>query len=642
MNLTNEFLAHLERVKEERPGQYKARCPAHDDRNPSLSVATGDDGRVLLYCHAGCSYQEIVEALGMQPGDLFSDNGAETAHQGPAERRIVKTYDYVDGSGALLFQTVRYKPKGFRQRRPDGEGGWVWNLKGAPRVLYRLPEILAADPDQWIIVCEGEKSADAIRALGLVATTNPMGAGKWRHVDQKPLEGRNVAIIPDEDDQGQDHAAKVGAALRDVADQVRIVHLPSVTIKSDPADWLAAGGTKADLLELLEAAPNIHEDPLYWTEDYPPTTSDYVAALASIGYTFRLNVCDDRVEVNGEPISDVLRAKIRAQMRDLNYRRVNVLEDAWTAHAYDERYHPVRQFLNRLEWDGEDHIARLADFIEDENNYFHLFFRRWVVGAVARAFEERSCQNRMLILDGPQGMGKSYLVRWLASPLERPELYIEGPIIPDDKDSLIRLISAWLWEVSELGSTTRRSDRESLKYFLSMQQVTVRKPYGHYDLVKPALANFVGTVNNTAGFLDDPTGYRRFMSVHLVRIDWQYDDVLNPTQVWAQAKALYDAGERWELDSDEADLARHANEAYEIEDPLQDVLMRCYEVTQNPRDFVASVDIRETLNGNGWRLQSPRAEAMAVSDLFKRMGIDKGKYNGERGYFGIRKTEIPL
>ena len=373
-----------------------------------------------------------------------------------------------------------------------------------------------------------------------------------------------------------------------------------------------------------------------------PTTAEYVKALTALGYDFRLNVCNDVVEVNNEPMSDVLRSKIRSQMRDQQFWRVNVIEDAWTAHAYDCQYHPVREFLDGLTWDGGDHLAALGRHIEDRDSAFSVFFKRWAIGAVARAYEADSTQNRMLILDGEQGIGKTYLVRWLAKPAGRPELFIEGPIAPDDKDNLIRLITAWVWEVAELGSTTRRSDRDALKYFLSLQQVTVRKPYGHYDLVKPALASFIGTVNNAGGFLDDPTGYRRFMAVHLEAIDWRYTD-LDPAQIWAQAKALYQDGEPWMLTAHEQEIAEYLNLQYEVQDPLDDLIGRLYEVTDNPANFAATVDIRDRLNEHNWRMSSPRAEAMAIAATLKKWGLEEARQavegKRERGWQKLTARE---
>src|SRR5258708_1040416 len=100
--------------------------------------------------------------------------------QGNSDRPIVAPYDYLTQDGDLLFQVVRFHPKDFRQRRPDGNGGWTYSLNGVRRVPYRLPELLGADKEQCVFVCEGEKDVERLRTLELVATTCAMGAGKWR------------------------------------------------------------------------------------------------------------------------------------------------------------------------------------------------------------------------------------------------------------------------------------------------------------------------------------------------------------------------------------------------------------------------------------------------------------------------------
>ena len=128
---------------------------------------------------------------------------------------LVATYDYTDESGNLLYQTCRYQPKDFRQRRPDGKGGWINNLQGVRRVLYRLPEVLKA---QTVCVAEGEKDCDNLEKLGFVATTNPLGAGKWRDEYSETLRGKDVVVFGDVgDDDGKRREAH---ATRDrVADR---------------------------------------------------------------------------------------------------------------------------------------------------------------------------------------------------------------------------------------------------------------------------------------------------------------------------------------------------------------------------------------------------------------------------------------
>lgn len=240
-------LSHLKRAGD----GWVARCPAHEDERASLSIGVGADRRALLRCHAGCSLDEVLAALHLTQRDLFMPAAARN-HGKPT---VTATYDYRDASGKLLFQVVRMIPKDFRQRQPNGKGGWSWSTKGVERVLYRLPELLAADPRQLGVVSEGEKDADRLAELGLVATTSPGGAGKWRSSYSEALRGRTVAILPDADDAGRKHAAAVARDLRCKARSVRVVELPGLREHGDVSDWLDAGGTVDQLRQLAARAP---------------------------------------------------------------------------------------------------------------------------------------------------------------------------------------------------------------------------------------------------------------------------------------------------------------------------------------------------------------------------------------------------
>jgi putative DNA primase/helicase len=171
----------------------------------------------------------------------------------PKHQRIVATYDYRDETGALLFQVVRYAPKTFRQRRPDGSGGWSWRVKGVRQVPYRLPEL--AERDAPVFVVEGEKDADRLASLGLVATCNAGGANKWPDALNRFFEGRTVYILPDNDAAGRSHAEKVAAALYGIADAIHIVDLVDLPPSGDVSDWLDTGGDGERLIELCKAAP---------------------------------------------------------------------------------------------------------------------------------------------------------------------------------------------------------------------------------------------------------------------------------------------------------------------------------------------------------------------------------------------------
>jgi putative DNA primase/helicase len=191
---------------------------------------------------------------------------APTSAKAGGKRQIVAYYDYISADDELLFQVIRYEPKAFSQRRPDGEGRWINKMDGVERVLYRLPQVMAAVAAGLpVFVVEGEKAAEALAQIGVPATCSPGGANKWRASYSKPLTGADVVILPDNDDTGRDHAAAVAKELRGVARSVRIVALPGLLEKGDAADWIAAGGTREALEALLptpspdadaEAAPN--------------------------------------------------------------------------------------------------------------------------------------------------------------------------------------------------------------------------------------------------------------------------------------------------------------------------------------------------------------------------------------------------
>ena len=129
-------------------------------------------------------------------------------------QRISKIYDYKDAGGNLLFQVVRFEPKSFAQRRPFN-GGFVWGLGEVKPVLYHLPEITQAIGDgKTIFICEGEKDADNLTALGLVSTSCPMGAGKWQDAYTKALGGCSEAVVlADKDEAGRAHAYDVAGDL---------------------------------------------------------------------------------------------------------------------------------------------------------------------------------------------------------------------------------------------------------------------------------------------------------------------------------------------------------------------------------------------------------------------------------------------
>ena len=255
MNPTERILSKLSDVKKTAKG-WSAKCPAHEDRRASLSITQGDNGGAVLHCHAGCEPAAVVAALGLTLADLMPTRTKPTTKpKGNAKPRIVATYDYRDEAGQLLFQVVRHEPKDFRQRRPKPGGGWDWSIKGVRAIPYRLPELLA-EPARPVFVVEGEKDVDHLASIKVLATCNAGGAGKWTAEHAQHLRGRLVVILPDNDEPGQKHAQQVAATLQGIAEAMRIVKLPNLPPKGDVSDWIAAGGTKDELIRLIDATPD--------------------------------------------------------------------------------------------------------------------------------------------------------------------------------------------------------------------------------------------------------------------------------------------------------------------------------------------------------------------------------------------------
>ena len=214
------------------------------DARPSAKYNTEKGAWYCVVCKTGGGARELAERLGVSWS---------------ADREIVAAYPYTDEDGELLYEVVRLTcPKDFRQRRPDGKGGWTWKTKGVRRVLYRLREVLAAVVmGRPIFIVEGEKDADNMARLELVATTNAGGAGRWINSYSDTLRGARVVILPDNDGPGLDHAQLVAGKLHGVAEEVRVLELPDLPTSGDVSDWIAnrsgAGRAADQIREELEA-----------------------------------------------------------------------------------------------------------------------------------------------------------------------------------------------------------------------------------------------------------------------------------------------------------------------------------------------------------------------------------------------------
>jgi hypothetical protein len=241
--------------------QWRGACPIHHGENDNFAV---DSATGRWFCHSACGRGGDILSLETEltgnddfqamKAEVFRIIGrADSPNRNHSSRpRIAATYDYTDEFGRLLYQAIRMDPKGFRQRRPDDRGGWVWNLTGVKRVPYRLPKLLNAET---VYLPEGEKDVATLEGWGLVASCNP-GGSTSSHLYAEWLDyfrDHHIVILPDNDRPGRKHAAAVAAALIGVAASVRIVELPDLPEKGDVTDWRNARGTFERFRELTDA-----------------------------------------------------------------------------------------------------------------------------------------------------------------------------------------------------------------------------------------------------------------------------------------------------------------------------------------------------------------------------------------------------
>ncbi len=234
------FCSKLEQVKHNN-NSIVAICPSHNDKSPSLTASCNSE-KILVKCQAGCSFDAVVSALGMEQSQFFAPK------EKLLSKKIVARYRYEDKEGNHAFDVVRFEPKNFRPQRPDGK----WSLEGVERVPYRLPQMLEAiQVGKGIVLVEGEKDVEAATNIGLVATTFAGGAGKWREEYSKWFQEAKVICLPDNDDAGRKGMHIIATEIVKVAKSVRWLELPNILVKEDLSDWLNNPDNDKKAFEIL-------------------------------------------------------------------------------------------------------------------------------------------------------------------------------------------------------------------------------------------------------------------------------------------------------------------------------------------------------------------------------------------------------
>lgn len=377
--------------------------------------------------------------------------------------------------------------------------------------------------------------------------------------------------------------------------------------------------------------------------------------LTKRGWNFRINDLNDGLEYsvsNGGWLlcSDVIEAVIRTDMREEGYGvsgsgkpGYSAMRDAYMTLAHKQRYNPIKEYFLSLEGKYQPNKTPYVNelfcrFFTNPDGMFSTWLFRWMTGAIAKVFDGQ--RNPMLVLDGPQDMGKSSLVEWLC-PLKNH--FIRDSINPDDKDSHLLLADMLVWEVEEADSTTRRSDASMLKAFLTRDTVKKRPAYGRHRIEKPALCSFMGTINfDGSGFLVDTTGNTRFLICLITAIDFDYV-ITDLNLLWAEAYWYYkNTPQAWKLTPEEAERRDQINAEYEVPSALEEVINNLYVITNEPGDFVATADLKTQVS-QYYRVTSEQLFHRELARVMTKLNLSPGRSKfsvgdgHKRGWVGLQR-----
>lgn len=636
-----EEFAHKLQKPTLKNGKWWACCPAHYDNNPSLCISDGRKAIVFKCFSAGCTQEDIIEALmhqGIWPGkpknESFRKNGAPykskpkpTIESTP--RKIIKTYDYEDPAGNFVYQKVRYEPKDFRIRRPDPDkkGKWIWSIKGIQKYPYRLTKLLASKKS--ICIVEGEKDVESLEKLGITATTFG-GANDWESGFAEYFKDRDVLIFPDNDEAGKSHINDIADDLDGVAKSIKIIFLDGLKEKGDVTDWIQAGGTRAKLAEIVKQAPILGtaieatpiEQPkssipeqleqigfIDWPHQKkngaPKGTIQNLRKLLEVYKIYcRYNVIAKEIEVNipgsqftidNKRSCSIFEVKSLCEQHNLPTKFV---EDYMRNIADTNSYNPAADWITSKPWDGDEErfIQLVLSTGSDNMALCKILLWRWMLSAVAAIYEPEGISAQgVFVMQGAQGIGKTSWF-WSLMPNHR-DFGIEGVTLdPSNRDSVKIAVSKWLVELGELDATFKKADIEALKAFITKSEDDLFLRYARSVSTYPRRTVYFGSVNLDT-FLYDDTGNRRFW---VVRCSDQLNarHGLDMQQVWAHVYQAYLDGEPWVPTREEWGKINESNKQFEVNTPFYELILSNYDDSNTIKTPRQAADICRELGYN--------------------------------------------
>ena len=643
----------------EQNGGWQANCPAHDDKTPSLSVREGTSVGVILKCHTGCEFRDVIAALGLEkqkPARRTSRPASRLKVTPQASTSLVPcelpsgpdttVYHYLDADGAAAFAVARKdgaNRKLITQWTPT-EGGWI--AKGMPdnRPLYRLPDVLKSKGR--VIIVEGEKCVEAIRSANMgTVTTWAGGTAALKKTDWTTLRGRSVAILADDDAPGRKCAERLARMLNELNVDIEIA-LPDGNTGEDVADWIEAGTADAEIKRLLHPWTPPDEDEAEQDEadeDEPRLLFPKKNAAAlrgalrdlkmAIRYNQRRHADEFRLkgETAWEGYTDRSIGKLRDTISDrYAYSTANGKvaplrfgDSAWkvsfNALLADCESDPFVEWLQELpKWDGNPILNSLLEITlgaEGELAEWASVFL--FLGPIQRALEPGCKLDEVPVLVGRQGIGKSALLRQCLPPEHQASWFGDSlNMAAHPKERAEALQGRVIVEASEMAGVSR-AELEIIKQFVTCQDDgSVRLAWRQNPEPLPRRCVIVGTSNNQNCLPNDSTGNRRFVPIQCPEGNdiESFMSVRVRGQLWGEALKRYRDGER-------ANLPRRLHDCAAVEAEgarRRDVILEDSLAELSQKDTaIAGMNMREL--AVGLQLCSPGEEGRLDMRLQNRL-----------------------
>ena len=558
-----EVISRFE-VKSRYKNRVQAVCPAHDDKQASLSISRGRTG-ALLHCHAGCSLESILDSAELKKSDLFYLNKPHGSIwkryiESRENRRIEAAYNYVSLNGDYLYTKIRLEGKKLLYGILKNDR-FQYGLQGRNRrelkALYFNPQALkkAIEEGKTIFIPEGEKDVDSLRKRGYVALTYG-GVNDWQSDFKEILRGANVAILADNDVPGINVAKRIEADLKGIAQSVKLI-IPTTNLpKGDISDYFEEGHSNGEFERMInetavtditigDSVPkgvflNLDDvrQMLMYKVEYDKDGNEKSRKLIQSVKNFEIVLENDsrlkgKIKFDEFSQQTFLMGNTPWEKSRNNYRAwssfddsalFSVLQsdyglnnrndyfDALKNVAMRNKFHPVRDLLNSLQWDGQEHIkGLLPDYLgAEDTEYTYQVWRLWMLGAISRIFQPGCKFDYTVIFQGRQGIGKSTFLQLMAL---NDEWFNDSLDSLDSDKAAQSLMGSWIVELAELKSLARTAGGvDSVKRFLTSTQDKYRVPYERRADIFLRQSVFAGTTNKN-DFLQDETGNRRFLIV---------------------------------------------------------------------------------------------------------------------------------